>query len=82
MKEIDVTSITYDSNTFDVILCSHVLEHVLDDGKAMRELYRVLKPGGWGIIQVPIVMNVDSIIENELIVTPQLRKLALVKKIM
>lgn len=76
MKEIDVTSITYDSNTFDVILCSHVLEHVLDDGKAMRELYRVLKPGGWGIIQVPIVMNVDSIIENELIVTPQLRKLA------
>ncbi len=51
MKEIDVTSITYDSNTFDVILCSHVLEHVLDDDKAMRELYRVLKPNGWGIIQ-------------------------------
>jgi len=76
MKEIDVTSITYDSNTFDVILCSHVLEHVLDDDKAMRELYRVLKPNGWGIIQVPIVMNVDFIVENELIVTPQLRKLA------
>ncbi|HDV8364878.1 TPA: glycosyltransferase [Bacillus cereus] len=76
MKEIDVTRITYDSNTFDVILCSHVLEHVPDDDKAMRELYRVLKPNGWGIIQVPIVMNVDFIIENELIVTPQLRKLA------
>ena len=76
MKEIDVTRITYDSNTFDVIVCSHVLEHVPDDDKAMRELYRVLKPNGWGIIQVPIVMNVDFIIENELIVTPQLRKLA------
>ncbi len=46
MKEIDVTRITYDSNTFDVILCSHVLEHVPDDDKAMRELYRVLKPNG------------------------------------
>ena len=46
MKEIDVTRITYDSNTFDVIVCSHVLEHVPDDDKAMRELYRVLKPNG------------------------------------
>ncbi|PRT19559.1 glycosyl transferase family 2 [Bacillus toyonensis] len=76
MKEIDVTRIVYENNTFDVILCNHVLERVFDDEKAMRELYRVLKPNGWGIIQVPIVMNVDSIIENKLIVTPKLRKLA------
>ena len=38
----------------DVILCSHVLEHVEDDRKAMRELFRVLRPGGWAMIQVPL----------------------------
>ncbi|HDR5116798.1 TPA: methyltransferase domain-containing protein, partial [Bacillus anthracis] len=76
MEEIDITRIAYENNTFDVILCSHVLEHIIDDEKAMRELYRVLKPNGWGIIQVPIVMNVDYIIENKSIVSPILRKIA------
>lgn len=52
------------------------LQYVHDDEKAMRELYRVLKTNGWGIIQAPIVMNVDIIIENKLILTPKLRKLA------
>ncbi|EOO23858.1 glycosyltransferase [Bacillus cereus VD133] len=75
MEEIDVTKLTYENNAFDVILCSHVLEHVPDDEKAMRELCRVLKPGGWGIIQVPIVTNVECIIEDKSVVTPQLRKL-------
>jgi len=41
--------------TFDAIYCSHVLEHVPDDRQAMRELHRVLKPGGWAILQVPII---------------------------
>ena len=76
MQEIDVTRIPYENDTFDVILCGHVLQYVQDDEKAMRELYRVLKTNGWGIIQAPIVMNVDIIIENELILTPKLRKLA------
>ena len=58
MKEIDVTRITYDSNTFDVIVCSHVLEHVLMMTKQC-ESYIVLKPNGWGIIQSTDVMNVD-----------------------
>jgi len=40
--------------SFDVILCSHVLEHVHDDQRAMRELFRILRPGGWAMIQVPI----------------------------
>ena len=51
---MDITNIPSDSSYFDVILCSHVLEHILDDMKAMKELYRVLKRGGWAIIQVPI----------------------------
>ena len=51
---MDLTNIPSDNSYYDVILCSHVLEHILDDMKAMKELYRVLKHGGWAIIQVPI----------------------------
>jgi SAM-dependent methyltransferase len=51
---LDVTALGFRDASFDVILCSHVLEHVADDRAAMRELFRVMKPGGWGIIDVPI----------------------------
>lgn len=54
MVRMDITDIQYDDETFDVIYCSHVLEHVPDDRKAMRELYRVLKRTGWAILLVPI----------------------------
>jgi len=54
MVRMDVTDIQYPDDTFDVIYCSHVLEHVPDDRKAMSEFARVLKPGGWAVIQVPI----------------------------
>lgn len=54
MVQMDITDIQYPEATFDVIYCSHVLEHVPDDRKAMREFHRVLKPGGWAILQVPI----------------------------
>lgn len=53
MVKMDITDIQYPDNTFDVIYCSHVLEHVSDDRKAMREFHRVLKDGGWAILQVP-----------------------------
>ena len=46
MVPMDITDIQYPDNSFDAILCLHVLEHVPDDRKAMRELFRVLKPGG------------------------------------
>ena len=51
---MDVTDLKFKDNTFDCVICYHVLEHVKDDRKAMSELFRVLKPGGWGILQVPI----------------------------
>lgn len=54
MVKMDITNITFPDHTFDVIICNHVLEHVPDDAKAMRELYRVLKPGGWAILQTPM----------------------------
>ena len=50
---MDITDIHMPDNVFDVIYCSHVFEHIPDDRKAMRELFRVLKPGGWAILQVP-----------------------------
>ncbi|MDP9159525.1 MAG: methyltransferase domain-containing protein [Acidobacteriota bacterium] len=52
--KMDISQIGYPDNTFDIIYCSHVLEHVPDDRKAMAELRRVLKPDGWAIILVPI----------------------------
>lgn len=52
--KIDVTDIPCPDGSFDVVICSHVLEHVMDDRTAMRELYRVLKPGGRAIVNVPI----------------------------
>ncbi len=51
---IDLTAIPYPKQTFDIIHCSHVLEHIPDDRQAMAELYRVLKPGGWALIDVPL----------------------------
>ncbi|KAA0546720.1 methyltransferase domain-containing protein [Bacillus sp. BGMRC 2118] len=74
MERIDLTEIPYEDNTFDVILCSHVLEHIIDDQKAMKELYRVLRPGGWSILQVPIALNIESIVEDNSITTPEGRK--------
>lgn len=49
----DICQLPFEDNSFDMILCNHVLEHIPDDQKAMQELYRVLKPGGLGIFQIP-----------------------------
>jgi ubiquinone/menaquinone biosynthesis C-methylase UbiE len=54
MTVVDVTNIQFADCSFDVIYCSHVLEHVPDDAKAMSEFVRVLRPNGWAILQVPI----------------------------
>lgn len=51
--KMDIHEIPFDENTFDVVLCNHVLEHVKDDIKALHEISRVLKPGGFAILQVP-----------------------------
>lgn len=50
----------YEDEKFDMFICSHVLEHVEDDTKAMKELYRILKKGGWGIAMVPIALNLET----------------------
>lgn len=54
MVKMDICDIQYPDDSFDVIYCSHVLEHVQDDKKAIREFFRVLANGGWAILLVPI----------------------------
>jgi SAM-dependent methyltransferase len=54
----------YADNAFDCFICSHVLEHVPDDRRAMRELFRILKPGGWGIAMAPIALGLPATIED------------------
>ena len=49
----DICDLPFQDNEFDVILCNHVLEHIPDDTKAMQELFRVLKPKGMAILQIP-----------------------------
>ena len=52
------------SSTFDLFICSHVLEHVYDDRQALSELHRILRPGGTGILMVPIMLGIDAIDED------------------
>lgn len=62
---VDITSMSiYAENTYDAFVCSHVLEHVEDDRKALSELFRILKPDGWGILMVPINLAIDEIDED------------------
>ncbi len=68
--KMDIHDIPFEENTFDVIFCNHVLEHVEDDLLAMREMLRVLKPGGWAILQVPFFYPLkDSTYEDKSIIS-------------
>jgi len=73
-KNMDITNINKQDNYFDVIICNHVFEHIVDDQKAMTELLRVLKVGGWAILQVPIDYDLKVTFEDETITTPEARK--------
>lgn len=60
----DILDLPFEDDSFDVILCNHVLEHIPDDLTAMKELYRVMRPGGWGIFQVPQDIFRDETFED------------------
>ncbi len=63
----DICNLPFNDNQFDVILCNHVLEHIPDDTKAMKELYRVLKPSGMAILQIPQDLTREITFEDDTI---------------
>jgi SAM-dependent methyltransferase len=69
-RQMDVTDIPLGDNTADVVLCSHVLEHVPDDRAAMREFRRILRPSGVAFLQHPIVIGQASTDEDSAITDP------------
>lgn len=65
----DITDICFKDSYFDAVICNHVLEHIPDDKKAMQEIYRVLKSGGWAVLMVPLDIQRESTYENSSVVT-------------
>jgi len=63
----DICDLPFSDNSYDIVFCNHVLEHIPDDLKAMKELYRIMKPGGWGIFQIPQDLNRDVTFEDDTI---------------
>lgn len=75
--KLDVHAIPFDEGKFDVVFCNHVMEHVHDDFKAMSEIFRVLKTGGFAILQIPLFYPLlDKTYEDEAITLPNEREKA------
>ena len=71
--QADICALPFGDNSFDFILCNHVLEHIPDDRKAMQELFRILKPGGTAILQIPQDLNREQTFEDDSITDPSER---------
>jgi len=69
----DICNLPFDDNSYNFIICNHVLEHIPDDMKAMKELYRVLAPGGTAILQVPYDRDRNTTFEDDSITDPKER---------
>lgn len=74
--QLDLEALDLTDGAFDAVLCSHVLEHVADDARAMRELRRITAPGGWALVMVPIDHGRETTYEDPAIVTPEGRRAA------
>jgi predicted SAM-dependent methyltransferase/rubredoxin len=69
---LDLTDLSLPDESWDVMIVYHILEHITEDRKAMREMYRVMKPGGWAVVQVP-VRDVPDSLEDPSVVTEKER---------
>jgi predicted SAM-dependent methyltransferase len=74
VRRVDIVSIEFPDDHFDFIICNHVLEHVVEDEKAMSELFRVLKRGGHAVLQTPFTKVLSRSFEDSSIATDELRK--------
>ncbi len=74
--KMDIHQMPFADNSFDVVFCNHVLEHVTDDLQALREIYRVLQKGGWAILQSPLDWNLPQTYEDKSITSPKEREKA------
>jgi SAM-dependent methyltransferase len=72
--QLSIEQLPFPDGSFDAIICNHVLEHVADDRKAMREIHRALRPGGWALLQVPLAEELACTLEDDSVVTPSERK--------
>lgn len=72
----DIASLNYPDKAFDIVICSHVLEHVLEDKKGIQEIYRVLSKTGFAYIMVPIDYDRKTTYEDIDVKTPKQRKIA------
>jgi SAM-dependent methyltransferase len=70
----DITKLYFSNSIFDAVICYHVLEHIEEDIKALAEIYRVLKPGGWAILQSPIDFDREHTFEDFSITSPEERE--------
>ncbi|SRR5690606_22974673 len=70
----DILDLPFEDESYDIVFCNHVLEHIQDDRKAMSELYRVMRKGGWGILQVPMKTSLQETYEDFSVTDPKERQ--------
>ncbi len=70
----DILNLPFADDSFDIVFCNHVLEHIEDDAKAMKELFRVMRKEGWGIVQVPFRNDLEKTYEDFSIKDPKERQ--------
>jgi SAM-dependent methyltransferase len=72
--KLDIQNMPFSDHQFDVIICNHVLEHVPDEKKALNEIYRVLKKGGFALLLSPISFGMKHTLEDESVTSPAERE--------